>query len=257
MTNITQTITSGGDDGYSSGSLFDSGSVATGNNGTACYGGWRFQGVAVPKGAAIASATLSARTWTGVGGGGTAWGNWYGEAADSSAAWSSASRPDQRTRTSASCPVLWSGADLAFNAHDVTAIVQEIVNRPGWASGNALSFVGDGIGNGLAIFHEIDNSGYATPLTITYTPPAAGGSTGRGGLLGPGFGAGSALIDDGSRALLMTQLLMPRSRGDAAQRCWANWLFDRTIYRGVKGKAGEYLGAKSEAQVYLGERKLF
>ena len=250
---VTQTITSGGDDGYSSSGVFDSGSVVSGNAGTAAYGGWRFQGVAVPQGAKITSAKLSPRTWTGAGGGGTVWGNWYGEAADSSAAWSSAARPDQRTQTSASCPVLWSGGDYAINDHDVTAIVQEIVNRAGWASGNALSFVGDGIGNGVAIYHEITNSAFATPLIISFVSPAGGGSTGRGGWLG----AGSALIDAGSQSLLMTQLLMPRSRGDAAQRCWANWLFDRTIYRGIKGKAGEYLGAKSEAQVYLGERKLF
>ena len=252
MTVQTLAIITDGDDGYSSSSAFNTGSIVTGNNGTACFGGLRYQGVGIPQGALITSATLSLATWIGVGGGGTAWGSWYGEAADSSAAWSSAARPDQRTKTTASCPVLWSGGDYAANAHDVTAIVQEIVNRAGWASGNVLSFVGKGTGNGVAIFHEF-GTGAFSPLIISYVSPAGGGSTGRGGFMA----AGSALIDDGARAQLMAQLLMPRSREDAAQRCWANWLFDRTIYRGVKGKAGEYLGVKSEAQVYLGERKLF
>ncbi|MEO7247896.1 MAG: hypothetical protein ABIW31_05530, partial [Novosphingobium sp.] len=147
---------------------------------------------------------------------------------------------------------LSAGSDNVLLAHDVTAIIQEIVNRPGWVSGNALSLVGDSVGDGFAVFKDIDNHAYNSPLVISFVVPPGGGSTGRGGQM-----AGAALIDDISRATLLTNLLVPQSSEDARQRCWANWLFDRTIYRGLKGKAKAYLGVKSEAQIYLGERKLF
>ena len=252
MTYLTQIVTSGADDGNSSGGVFDSGSIVTGANPTAAYGGVRFQSVAIPQAALITSATMTLLSWAGVGGGGTTWGKWFGEAADSAAAWSSSARPDQRTKTTAFCPVQWNSTNNTFLAHDVTAIIQEIVNRAGWSSGNALAIVGDGVGDGFAIFKELNNNAYATPLVISFVSPAGGGSTGRGGAM-----AGAALAGDASQTLSLTNLMTPRSRDDAGQRCWANWLFDRVIYRGPKGKARAYLGVKSEAQMYLGERKLF
>ncbi len=255
MTFLTQIITSGADDGSGVSGTFNASTLANGFNPTVYYGGLRFQGVAVPQGALITSATLVLQSaGTAFGGSGTNWGYWYGDAADNSAAWTNSDRPDQRTKTTANSAVIWSTVNTTPVPTDVTAIIQEIVNRAGWASGNALSIVGDGSssGDGLALFREIDGLSYKTPMIISYVSPPGGGSTGRGGMM-----AGASLIDTAPRTMLLTNLLIPRSREDTGQRCWANWLLDRLIYRGVKGKAKAYLGTKIEAQMYLGERDLF
>ncbi len=254
MTYLTQIVTAGADDGLTlQTSVWDSTQpIGNGNNGSPRWAGIRFQGVPIPPGALITSATLTLKSWFTAGGGGTTWGRFYGDAADNSAAFTTASRSEIRPRTTAFTAVLSAGSDDVLLAHDVTAIIQEIVNRPGWAIGNAVSIVGDGIGNGLAIFKDIDNHAYGSPLVISYVSPPGGGSTGRGGQM-----AGGAVLDDVSRATVMANLLVPRSREDAGSRCWTNWMLDRAIYRGLKGRAKAYLGVRSETQMYLGARKLF
>ena len=255
MTYATQIVSSSNDDGITIQThVWDpTQAIVNGDNGSPRWAGIRYQGVAVPKGALITSATMTLKSWFTGGGGGTTWGKFYGDAADNSAAFSTAARSELRPRTAAFCTVLSAGSDDVLLAHDVTAIIQEIVNRSGWAIGNALSLVGDGIGNGFAIFKDVDTWSYTSPLVISFVSPAGGGSTGRGGSIQ----SGAALIDDASRGTLLTNLLIPRSREDAGPRCWANWLLDRTIYRGFGGKAKTYLGVRSEAQMYLGARKLF
>ena len=253
MAFVSLLIANGADDGCSANGAFNSTALANGFNPTVYYGGLRFQAVTVPQGAQITSASLVLKSaGTAFGGSGTNWGYWYGDAVDNSAGWSNSARPDQRTYTSARTAVAWSATNGASVPTDVTAIIQEIVSRAGWSSGNALSIVGDGGagGDGLALFRETDGLGYVSQLNISFTT-ATSGSTGRGGRL-----SGPALVNDSS-AHGMTNALIANSREDARARGLLNWLLDRLIYRGAKGRTSTYLGVKSEAQVYLGERDLF
>ena len=58
------------------------------------------------------------------------------------AVWTSSTRPSQRTKTTATVnQTIGSGLNGYKTTEDITAIVQEIVNQGGWASGNATAFV--------------------------------------------------------------------------------------------------------------------
>lgn len=182
LSSLTKAITSTADDcSYYSGAL-DTGNVFQGTNGTPIYGGFRFPSLAIPQGARIVGASLRLVCWSAGGGsGGSAWGNWYGDAVDNAAAWSSGSRPDQITKTTASTPVQFSLPDQTVVTHDVTAIVQEIISRSGWASGNALRIGGDPTGavGGFAAYYDYTtNSSFAAQLSVTWYVPATFTATG-------------------------------------------------------------------------------
>jgi len=106
--------------------------------------GWRFQGISVPQGTTISSATFSI---------------WplskelhpsddfnfyiYGRNQDTAPAWASGSVQPDNTSIQTTAVTSDTTANMTmgqFNGYDVTAIVQEIINRTGWASGNAISF---------------------------------------------------------------------------------------------------------------------
>jgi hypothetical protein len=140
-------------------------------------GGMRFQNVAVPQGASINRATLSAYA---------GYANddlycvIYGHAVDdapdfatNTSIWSTVNRP----RTTAS--VSWTVENVSFGwmQKDVTAIVQELVDRTGWASGNdlALLLIGNDGAWKSARFRTYDyNPLLAARLSIdwNYTPGA-------------------------------------------------------------------------------------
>ncbi len=233
---------------------YDSTQFAQGDNGSIYYLGLRYSGVAIPQGAQITSATLVLKSNALGGGSGTRWGNLYGDAADNAAVWSNSSRPDQIAKTAASTPLAYSLIQGAACNQDVTAIIQEIINRAGWTSGNSLRIAGDataGAGSdGLAVLQDLDTSGYNSPLLISFVNPPRGGSTGRGSLLRSKW-----LRKTGGQG--NTSLLVSKTLEDARRRSALNWLLDRLIYRGRKARTKAYLGTRSDAQLYLGERDLF
>jgi hypothetical protein len=150
------------------------------NTTTVYYNGWRWSGVTIPNGATISSAIVTLYC-SNVNGGTTAKTIWYGEAADNPAAFSNttALKPEGRTHTSASTAkdfTISNWTTVGYNTGDtidVTSIVQEIVNRGGWASGNSLVIVATD--NGSANTNYIGYSTYdnapakAAKLDITYT----------------------------------------------------------------------------------------
>ncbi len=79
-----------------------------------------------------------------------------------------------RTRTSASIswyPEVWNtvGADGPDQrTSNISAIVQEIVSRPGWSSGNSMAIIITGLGNRVAEAYDGDPSG-APLLHVEYT----------------------------------------------------------------------------------------
>jgi hypothetical protein len=123
----------------------------------------RFDSVAVPPAATITSASLSI---VHAGGTGSPVGTIYGNDVDSAPAWGSANRVLNIAKTTASASL---DTVNSTSVNDVTGIIQEIISRGGWASGNAIAF---GIfqqangGNWRGLTFE---SGSPPTLDITYT----------------------------------------------------------------------------------------
>lgn len=111
------------------------------------WNGFRWTDVTIDQGATINSATLdlySAQVTAGT----TAKAIFYGVAADNTATFNTTTEyPEGKPRTTASVTkdftvASWA-ASLGFGVEtvNVTTLIQEIVNRAGWASGNALAIV--------------------------------------------------------------------------------------------------------------------
>jgi len=137
--------------------------------------GVRFQKLRIPQGATITAARLefevdatnAAATSLTI----------KGQAADSTTTFTSTDgNISSRPTTTAS--VSWSSVpDLAVNqkliSPNIAAVVQEIVNRAGWASGNAMSFIISGSGTKNVESYDME-PGAAPLLRVTYssnTPP--------------------------------------------------------------------------------------
>lgn len=152
--------------------------VAIINDSTTEWNGFRFQGVSIPGDATVVSAVAEFVVLTGNDDPSHAI---FGEAADNAAVFTTAaSSISGRSRTTAT--VTWTsgglGADDAtyFSAPDLSAIVQEIISRPGWVSGNSLVLLVQGSADAsrdLAIRTYDFDPAKAAKLTITYTTPAA------------------------------------------------------------------------------------
>lgn len=172
---LTLQITNGVDDvNEFNSTLFASSSpMWLGNGGTTStsYTGLRFNNVVIPQGATITAAHIEVRS---------SQSQWIilalqfaAEAANTSAVFSTSSRPSQRSLTAArvnhSSNVSWAnGAWYILN--DISAVIQEVINRPGWQSGNALSLIVKGTGGNwsrkfISAFES--NPAYAIRLVIT------------------------------------------------------------------------------------------
>jgi hypothetical protein len=138
--------------------------------------GIRFNGIPIPTGVAIESAYLQFTTdevqneTTNL--------VIRGQAADNAATFASTNfAVSSRPRTTASiawAPAPWmalgeAGADQ--RTPDLAPVVQEIVNRTGWASGNSLAFIITGTGHRTA--HAFDFGTGAPKLHIVYGPTPA------------------------------------------------------------------------------------
>jgi len=135
--------------------------------------GLRFLGVAIPRGAAIQEAWVQFETDE-VSSGATTL-TIRGQAADNSAAFTSTNGSiSSRVRTAAA--VSWSPAawtvvgEQGINQRttDIKSVIQEIVSRPGWLSGNALVLIVTGTGNRVARAFEGRAAGAAL-LHVEYT----------------------------------------------------------------------------------------
>lgn len=155
--------------------------------------GMRFAGVAVPPGSSITDAwvqfqvneTDSGSTSLVV----------RGEASDDAATFTTSgydisSRPVTTAFASWSPPA-WTVVDERGpdqRTPSIAGVIQEIVDRPGWADGNAIVIIVSGSGTRTADAYEADPAGAAT-LHLEYTP--GGGGSGGGGSGGGGSGGGT------------------------------------------------------------------
>ncbi len=138
--------------------------------------GMRFHGVKVPQGALIKSATLKIRSCS-TGLTGQLDGVLYAEAADNGENFS-ARKISQLTKTGTSVPWAW-GADAPWTAStwyespNIAGVVQEVVDRSGWKSDNAmvlLYWTNSYTGSDRKIWAYNGNAAHAAKLVITYQP---------------------------------------------------------------------------------------
>ena len=116
--------------------IFDVGYNNT--NGSEYNGALRFQSLAIAQGATIVSATLHIRVAVRTGSDtvkAEVWGIDEDDTADFS------SYPMGRTKTTASNTHEYTSSGTGWFSIGVTSIVQEIVNRASWSSGNDLGFI--------------------------------------------------------------------------------------------------------------------
>jgi len=176
MSTFTKRVASTNDDGYKKASLsWQTGAVYVGGdtyfgNLTAAL---RFNNVTIPPGSIITSAKITVRS--------TAifentWNNKvHGIDEDDTADFSS--DPTGRPKTSASAD--WDQInfddEVEYDITGLAAIVQEIVERPGWVAGNDMGFLIEYDGspsNSQANFYDYaDNPSYAALLTVEYGLP--------------------------------------------------------------------------------------
>jgi hypothetical protein len=137
--------------------------------------GFRFTNVAVPQGAVILSAYLQLESI------GTKSGTPVNlriacENSDNAATFSTVDDYNSRPRTSY---VNWSNVEawnafVWYNSPDISSIIQQVINRAGWQSGNSIAiFVED---DGTSVYERVactydNNPTYAAKLVIEYTVP--------------------------------------------------------------------------------------
>jgi hypothetical protein len=143
--------------------------------------GVRFANVTIPHGALIAAAVLkmcSNGDWV------TSDGIWYGEASDNPAGFATtADNMHSSVRPYTTASVGWNenlnrtaGTFYAQPAAgDWSAIVQEITDRAGWSSGNALVLIASGravssFASNVVRLYDL-SAGSGATLDITFTPP--------------------------------------------------------------------------------------
>ncbi len=180
MSIYNATITASSDDARETG-----GSVAlTGANITFQannhYGGLRFVNVTIPQGSTINSATLTVTLPSG------SFDDpnltiWAHDTDDAPTFTTGASDVSGRAATTAT--TTWAATNLGTGAKtspSLAGVIQEIINRPGWAGGNDLALILKGNATDAFRFNAQDGGGadYAT-LNIDYTTGGGGGQPAR------------------------------------------------------------------------------
>jgi WD40 repeat protein len=155
--------------------------IGTGPTASSSYGGLRFNNLAIPRGSTITSARLqfySTQTITVPLSLQIA-----AQAIDNAPTFSSSNKPSQRTLTTArvnhSSNVSWN-ASTWYDFNDMASVVQEVVNRSGWQSGNSLAIIlrGTGSASNYLLTAAFDGGAANAPkLIISYIPPASGTPT--------------------------------------------------------------------------------
>lgn len=136
--------------------------------------GLRFQNVQIAPGATVVTATITVQ----VGKSDDPAVDIYGQAADNAAAFA-ANVNDISGRARTAAKVDWDGTNVTANSPETTpniaAIIQEIVNRPGWQSGNSIVIIMQGMSpTTLVDFYAWDDATNPDPfLTVTSLKPAA------------------------------------------------------------------------------------
>lgn len=183
MTTFSASVAAQADNGYEVvGVGFDDmvEALAVGNSGGfIAHAGMRFINITIPQGATINSAQI---TTYGEGVASSPAARWYAWDDDNAGQFTTGGDlPSNVTKTTAFTAMTMSTGNIA---HDITSIVQEIINRGGWSSGNAINMIAfdnSSPTDSVAIWESYLTVG-GTPafLEIDYT---TGGATPNSGFL--------------------------------------------------------------------------
>ncbi|MCP5152286.1 MAG: VWA domain-containing protein [Chromatiales bacterium] len=145
--------------------------------------GWRFNGVTIPQGATVLHAELDFRSRSNRDG--TTNLTFVGHDVDDSPTFpnspSSSDTPYDRLGALTTASVDWNDVPEWFTGErystpNLASIVQEIVGRPGWASGNSLTFLATGTAGSLRHSSSYNDSpSRAAIFRATYVDGAGGG----------------------------------------------------------------------------------
>lgn len=173
---LTKQVAASADDVNEDGTGFDMTNTAmwigTGQSTTNSYAGFRFTGVAIPTGATITAARVEFYStqfqWIAIGV------SLAAEAADNAAAYSASAKPSQRALTTQQVSqhddVPWQAN--TWYPYNIQSVVQEVVSRPGWKSGNALNVIVKGVSGAWArknVASFDKSSAQAARLIVSYS----------------------------------------------------------------------------------------
>lgn len=138
-------------------------------------GAARFLSVSIPKGSTINSATIAligTRTRSG-----STIASIKGQAADNAATFT-LTVADWTARSQTTASVAWTLPSetngSTMTTPDISSVIQEIVNRSGWSSGNALVvFINDNGSSDFRGYNEFSAGSSWPVLTVTWTPPSS------------------------------------------------------------------------------------
>lgn len=169
-TTITVAVAATADDGYCTATTLTTASrgllVTSGDSDRAHERGFaRFASLAIPAGATITSAVLTIGSFTLANG---VLCSVHAASAANAAAPTTASGLLGTTLTTASAS--WSNASTSapMNSPDLSAVIQEVIDLPGWTSGNALMFVTNNFTTTISSQFTMA-ADKAETLTVTYS----------------------------------------------------------------------------------------
>ena len=199
-------VSAGNDDAYSSGSVSQNatnGYLQIGRSSTSTLpyymSGMRFTNISIPSFSQIVGASLKICSYSS-NFNDTVYGQIQGEAADNAVDFS-APPPYLGSLAKTTASVNWDlstawVANTWYISPDISAVVQEIIDRPGWSAGNALAIIYStrtgSSKNRYRNFSSYDRgSSYAPRLEITYIGPVTltTSSTAGGSVTTPGQGS--------------------------------------------------------------------
>ena len=170
MATFNASVTASSDDAQESSGTMNLTATTLNANFTTHITGMRFLSVTIPQGATIDSATITVYLTS------TTYDdpdiNIKGEAADNPGTFTTANNNiTNRTKTTAS--VNWTATGIGTGnktSPDIAAVIQEITDRSGWASGNALVIFFTGNNSSSAIrWASADSANPTAQLDVTYT----------------------------------------------------------------------------------------
>ena len=134
--------------------------------------GLRFTNVTIPQGATINSATIEVYHGS-FDRSADPTGQWQAWNTDNAGQFGGSNRPSTVPLTT-SYVTHNPTAGAGWKSASVSSVIQEIINRPGWASGNAINLVWMSTisSNAWAPFHDVKTGSYPARLTIDYTVAA-------------------------------------------------------------------------------------
>ena len=140
--------------------------------------GIRFQGVSVPQGADIIAALIEFKVDESTSASTSL--TLRGQDSDNASTFAAtyhdiSSRPLTTAAVQWNNVPAWNVEDVSQQSPDVSSLVQEIVNRPGWSPGNAMAFVISGSGQRIAHSYDGGGSNLAPQLRIIYIPSCSDG----------------------------------------------------------------------------------